>query len=116
MSTIGVMRWDTREPCESCPYRKDAPIKKWDRAEFEDLLAHDANELGGAVYGCHGTKKRVEGPSVCAGWLLDQQRRDFPSIQLRLLLMSNAAAAEIFGVSKTAVAQVRRRETWKHVK
>lgn len=86
------MRWETREPCESCPYRRDAKLEHWDPIEFETLLANNANEMYGPVYGCHGSKKLAEGPTVCGGWLLDQKRRGLPAIQLRLTLMKNPEA------------------------
>lgn len=89
----GPMKWDTREPCENCPYRKDAKLKLWDPAEFENLLVQDNNAYGGAIFGCHGTAK-LESPSVCGGWLLDQKRRNLPSIQLRLAVISSDAAAK----------------------
>lgn len=86
------MRWATAIPCNSCPYRKDAPRELWSREEFYGLLRNDRDELGGAIYGCHGTRKVPEGPSICAGWLLDQKRRGLPAIQLRLSLMRSEAA------------------------
>jgi uncharacterized protein DUF6283 len=81
------MRSDLREPCKSCPYRRDAPLGLWHRSEFENLLAHDANELHGAMFGCHKDRERPpEERRFCVGWLLDQKRRGLPSIQLRLQL------------------------------
>ena len=81
-----ALKFDTREPCAKCPYRRDAPLALWDREHFTTLVANDRNEFGGAVYGCHATRKLPE-PSVCAGWLLDQIKRGLPSIQLRLALV-----------------------------
>jgi len=75
------------EPCGSCPYRKDVVVGTWHAEEFENLLAHDADPIRGAVFGCHRFRLRPEDSDVCAGWFLDQQRRGFPSIQLRLALM-----------------------------
>lgn len=86
------MRWDTREPCESCPYRVDAQPEKWHQSEFEKLLMNNANEYSGAIYSCHSSRLVPEGSTVCAGWLLDQQRRGLPSIQLRVILCTNEAA------------------------
>lgn len=74
-------------PCGSCPYRVDVPVGTWHREEFENLLANDADELSGGVFGCHRFRLRPEKAEVCAGWFLDQKRRGFPSIQLRLMLM-----------------------------
>lgn len=74
-------------PCRSCPYRVDVPVKTWHREEFENLLANDADERNGGVFGCHRFRLRPQEAEVCAGWFLDQQRRGFPSIKLRLVLM-----------------------------
>lgn len=80
------------EPCSNCPYRKDAPLRHWDQREFLKLLTEENKELG-SLYACHGhgklnNKKR----GFCAGWLLDQKRRNVPSIRLRLMLMTNEEA------------------------
>ena len=68
------------KPCASCPYRTDAPLQLWARAEFTALLKSEADPLG-TVYGCH----RNNG-SVCVGWLMNQDARRFPSIALRMAL------------------------------
>lgn len=79
-------------PCENCPYRMDAPRRLWARAEFQDLLAAEQSELG-KVYACH---KQASLPrnkrGFCAGWLLDQKRRNLPSIALRLALIRDPEA------------------------
>lgn len=90
-----TMKFDRREPCASCPYRTDAPLKLWHRSEFEGLLANDGNELRGATYGCHEFRKQPrEEHRPCIGWLLDQRRRGYPSIQLRLMMIKKPAAGE----------------------
>jgi len=79
------MRWDIREPCPSCPYRKDVPVGTWNRTEFENLLASDEDPMRGGIFGCHKYRHRPkEERRPCVGWFLDQQRRGMPSIQLRL--------------------------------
>jgi hypothetical protein len=91
------MKWDRTAPCASCPYRKDAPIGLWHRSEFENLVAQDANEYGGALFGCHEFRKKPRSEHrPCAGWLLDQKRRHVPSIQLRLVLITNESARRCF--------------------
>ncbi len=85
------LKWDTESPCESCPYRKDAQLELWHSSEFENLLEHDRNEMDGNLFACHGTKNQ-EQQGVCAGWLLNQQRRGLPAIQLRLALMRSEEA------------------------
>ncbi len=93
------MKWDTKEPCTTCPYRRDSKIALWTEEEYKKLLANDANELTGAVFGCHQTRKSDEW-SVCGGWLLDQINRGLPSIQLRMqLIRSNAARACVENIS-----------------
>jgi hypothetical protein len=72
-----------KTPCKNCPYRKDAPLQLWSVEEFKDLAENDSNYMG-KVYGCH--KKNG---SVCVGWLMDQDKRYFPSIALRLSLAKN---------------------------
>lgn len=79
------MKLETKSPCASCPYRKDAQLKLWHRSEFENLLAQDQNEVMGGIFACHKYRHRpAEEQNFCAGWLLDQKRRRYPSIQLRL--------------------------------
>ena len=89
------MKWDTKTPCKSCPYRKDAKLGFWHAQEFIDLLHND--EDGGftaPLYGCHGSAKQAE-PSICAGWLLDQKGR-MENIQLRLALLQSQEARDCF--------------------
>ena len=89
------MKLDTKKPCASCPYRKDVPVQTWHRSEFENILAEDADDLGGATYGCHKYRFRpAEEQTFCAGWLLDQKQRRYPSIQLRLFLVTNGITAD----------------------
>ena len=79
------MKYDTKKPCRSCPYRKDAPAGTWNRAEFEKLLRADQDPMEGAVFGCHKDRHlESEEWHVCAGWYLDQERRGLPAIQLRI--------------------------------
>lgn len=88
------MKWDTREPCGNCPYRKDAPLGLW-HPENLDRLAQSEREMMGATYGCHATIKAPD-PSVCAGWLLMQKEHGVPSIALRLCLMQDDEALACF--------------------
>jgi Family of unknown function (DUF6283) len=83
-------------PCENCPYRKDAPRRYWSAQEFKDLLAHEDSTLG-SLYACHKEQQLdVKDRGVCAGWLLDQKKRDLPSIRLRLLLSQDESAADAY--------------------
>ena len=78
-----------KSPCANCPYRTDAPLQLWDAAEFRDLLAKDSDYMG-TTYGCH----KKDG-KACTGWLMDQDRRGFPSIMLRLSL-TRAGVTRVF--------------------
>lgn len=77
------------KPCAKCPYRKDAPLELWSPEEFKGVLEQDKAVLGN-VFACHkhGKKKRSGEPMpLCAGYVLDQIKRDIPSNALRLLLV-----------------------------
>lgn len=90
------MKFDTTSPCKSCPYRKDSPLRMWDRSEFQNLLAADADPLGGALFGCHKFRHRPpDEHHFCAGWLLDQKRRGFPSILLRFFFAKHKTTQAI---------------------
>jgi hypothetical protein len=77
-----------RQPCNNCPYRKDAPLAHWSIEEFKQLLEWEDSQLG-TVYGCH----KKDG-SVCIGWLMNQDERDFPSIMLRISLSRHGITRE----------------------
>lgn len=85
------MKFDTKEPCKSCPYRKDAKLGLWHPSEFENL-ARTEEEIPGAVFACHATGKGKTPMSVCAGWLLKQRDNGVPSIALRLSVLQNPEA------------------------
>lgn len=68
-------------PCNSCPYRKDAPLQLWDKYEFEKLLSEDKKQFGG-TYLCHKNNG-----SACKGWLINQRDRNLPNLSLRMMLM-----------------------------
>lgn len=72
-----------KTPCANCPYRKDAPLAHWSVDEFIDLQ-NSENDYMGKVYGCH--KKNG---STCIGWLMNQDKRNMPSIALRISLIKN---------------------------
>lgn len=88
------MNTDRRTPCASCPYRKDARLAFWHAKHFEKLLADDVNPFG-PLYQCHEDgKKPVEERGLCVGWMLDQKKRNVPSILLRLKLMNDERVGE----------------------
>lgn len=86
------MKFDTKEPCGSCPYRRDSKLGLWHPDEFEKLMRSERSQIG-SVFGCHGTIKK-DPPSVCAGWLLKQRENGVTSIALRMTLMGNQEAVD----------------------
>lgn len=86
------LKWDTKEPCVSCPYRKDSKLGLWHPVEF-DRLSETERDVVGSVFACHATRKK-KNKSVCAGWLLMQKKTDLPSLALRLHLHRNPKAME----------------------
>lgn len=75
-------------PCNNCPYRVDAPLQFWHKEEFIKLLAQDKEQFG-ATYGCHKNNG-----TACIGWLMNQDKRNFPNINLRLLLSKHNVTRE----------------------
>lgn len=86
------MKFDTKEPCGSCPYRKDAKLGLWHPQEFDNLARTEADPLG-SIFACHATGKKRH-MSVCAGWLIKQREADLPSIMLRLRVGRDPTARE----------------------
>ncbi|WP_114906884.1 DUF6283 family protein [Ornithinimicrobium murale] len=59
------MREPAKNPCGSCPYRRDVPSGVWDASEYAKLPAYDAdtsNQPTG-VFLCH-----QRSGAVCSGW------------------------------------------------
>ena len=91
------LKWDTREPCDSCPYRKDSKLGLWHPTELEELATTEQDPVGGMFVVCRETKKE-KNKSVCAGWFLLQKKNDLPSVALRLHLHRNPKAKECLDV------------------
>ena len=88
--------WDQETPCATCPYRRDTKLQLWREVEFTDLRAKDSEPMTSPVYGCHSSAKLPEAERrPCAGWLLDQKRRNIPSIPLRVALIRTPEAREL---------------------
>jgi len=81
-------KYKCKTPCKNCPYRKDAPKALWSIKEFEDLLESEKSQFG-TVYGCHKNNG-----SACIGWLINQDKRNFPSISLRIDLSKHNVKRE----------------------
>lgn len=59
-------RGPARNPCGSCPYRRDVPSGVWDASEYEKLPRYDGEtfEQPPGLFLCHQQTGRV-----CAGWV-----------------------------------------------
>lgn len=75
-----VSLFHCKQPCGNCPYRTDAPVRHWDKSEFETLLDSETHQFG-TIYNCHKNNG-----SVCVGWLMKQDENRLPSIALRMAL------------------------------
>lgn len=75
-------------PCAKCPYRTDAPLAFWHVDHFTAVLIADGDPVG-PMWDCH-----TKDGGVCVGWALDQRRRDFPNLNLRLAMHFSAALRE----------------------
>lgn len=56
-----------KNPCASCPYRKNVPSGIWDASEYQKLPAYDGEifeQSADAVFMCH-----QDDGCVCSGWL-----------------------------------------------
>jgi len=76
------------EPCESCPYRKDAPPGLWHESEYRKLIEYDkpTGEQPPKAFFCHTTPD-----FLCIGWSVVHGRnakRGYESLALRFLLLN----------------------------
>jgi hypothetical protein len=76
------------KPCENCPYRKDAPVKHWHIGEFAKLLRYDKDNFA-PTYMCHKNNG-----CICIGWLIDQDNRRLPNLNLRMSLQRHGITRE----------------------
>lgn len=55
-----------KNPCGSCPYRRDCPSGLWHESEYDKLREFDlpTQEQSGRVFLCHQTPAKL-----CAGWV-----------------------------------------------
>lgn len=76
------------QPCNNCPYRKDAPLKLWHKSEFQKLLKAEQTQFA-PIYNCHKNNG-----SVCVGWLMKQLDNGCPSLMLRITMISKKVSHE----------------------
>lgn len=57
-------------PCDSCPYRVDAPSGIWEESEYRKLPPYDAptGYQPLKVFRCHQLDREASRSRVCAGW------------------------------------------------
>ena len=72
-----------KSPCKDCPYRKDAPLQKWDKEEFKKLLNNDDAQFT-PNFMCH----KKDG-CYCTGWVINQLDKGVPCVPLRLVISAN---------------------------
>jgi hypothetical protein len=68
-----------KDPCDSCPYRRDTPPGVWDRSEYEKLptwdtdgnLTHEQTleQISSGIFLCHQFDPNAKQPTLCRGWL-----------------------------------------------
>lgn len=78
------------QPCNNCPYRKDAPLKLWHKSEYEKLLKTEDKQFA-PVYNCHKNNG-----SICIGWLMKQFENGCPNLTLRMVIISKKVGKEYF--------------------
>lgn len=74
-----------KNPCASCPYRKNVPSGVWDETEYSKLPRYDGEiheQSSIAIFRCH----QLAEDNICSGWL---GHRDEPDdlLAVRLGLM-----------------------------
>ena len=103
-----------RQPCSSCPYRKDVPSGVWDVSEYVKLLEYDneTQEQPLGRFDCH-----QQNGCLCRGWLdchgNQGQGRELLSVRLAVAngsigsddlnkALSESPAVKVFGSGKEA--------------
>lgn len=70
-----------KNPCASCPYRKNVPSGVWDESEYQKLPAYDGDipeQSSLNVFMCH-----QQDGCACSGWL---GHREYPTDMLAVRL------------------------------
>lgn len=88
MSEAKVPLYHCTQPCGNCPYRTDSKKKLWHPDEFKKVLDSE-NDYMGNTFLCH-----KQNGSICVGWLMDQDKRNLPSIMLRISLSKHNVTRE----------------------
>lgn len=73
-----------KNPCASCPFRKNVPSGIWDETEYQKLATYDGEmheQSATASFMCH-----QEDGCVCSGWLAYRNPEDMLAVRLGLIL------------------------------
>jgi len=89
-----------REPCQNCPFRREATLAHWHPTEYVKLERMERSEgvFGeSTLFNCHKDRRKpASDQQICVGWLQDQRRKGVPSLALRLKLISDEEASGQF--------------------
>lgn len=72
-----------KNPCASCPYRKNVPPGIWDQSEYDKLSKYDGEmheQQATAVFMCH----QHDG-CVYSGWLAHREPVDMLAVRIGLI-------------------------------
>ena len=93
-----------KEPCSSCPYRRDVPSGVWAKSEYAKLVEYDAptGEQPFAPFACHATPEHN-----CHGWAVVHSNRgpEYELLALRMWPPNNGvpeAAVPLFASGQEA--------------
>lgn len=64
------MKEPAKNPCGSCPYRRDVPSGIWAEEEYDKLPRYDLPmvEQPQGVFACHQFESGADSQRICAGW------------------------------------------------
>lgn len=91
---MGDIKAPARNPCGSCPYRRDVPSGVWAEEEYAKLPLFDGEtfEQPPSVFLCHQQNGRL-----CAGWVGCHDMEQ--SFGLRMASMTGQASPEVINAA-----------------
>lgn len=102
-----------KNPCASCPYRKNVPSGIWDQSEYDKLPGYDGEmhvQSATAVFMCH-----QQDGCVCSGWLAHREPADMLAVRIGLMsgqmdmaCLDYATDVELFDSGAAAAEHGRR--------
>lgn len=83
-----------KQPCSSCPYRRDVPSGVWAEKTYDLLIPYDnvTGEQPPNPFGCHSTPEHF-----CHGWAVVHMNRgsEYELLSLRIAAFSGGERVEI---------------------